>query len=40
MMFTFFNSQGLIHKEFVPPGQMVNKVYYVELLSHFVERIH
>jgi hypothetical protein len=35
----FFNSQGIIHKEFVPPGQMVNKEYYVEVLSHLVQRI-
>jgi hypothetical protein len=40
MLVTFFDSQGIIHKEFVPAGQMVNKEYYVQLLSHLVQRIH
>jgi hypothetical protein len=35
----FFDSQGIIHKEFVPPGQTVNKEYYVKLLSRLVLRI-
>jgi hypothetical protein len=34
------NSQGIIHKEFLPPSQTVNKEYYVEVLSCLVERIH
>jgi hypothetical protein len=38
-MVIFFNSQGIIHKEFVPPGQMVNKEYYVEVLSRLFHRI-
>jgi hypothetical protein len=33
MLVTFFDSQRIIHKEFVPPGQTVNKQYYVEYLS-------
>jgi histone-lysine N-methyltransferase SETMAR len=40
MFVTFFNSGGIIHKEFVPPGHMVNKEYYVKVLSHLVQRIH
>jgi hypothetical protein len=33
MLVTFFDSQGIIHKESVPPGQAVNKEYYVEVSS-------
>ena len=31
----FFDTQGVVHKEFVPPGQTVNKQYYRE----FFERL-
>jgi histone-lysine N-methyltransferase SETMAR len=40
MLVTFFNSQGIIHKEFVPPGEKVNKEYYVAVLSRLVQRIY
>jgi hypothetical protein len=39
MLVTFFDRQEIIHKEFVPPSQMVNKEYYVEVLSYLVQRI-
>jgi hypothetical protein len=39
MLVTFFDSQGIVHKEFVPPGQTVNKEYYVAALSRLVQRI-
>jgi hypothetical protein len=39
-MLVTFDSQGIIHKEFVPPGLMVNKEYYVEVLSCLVQRIY
>jgi hypothetical protein len=39
MLVTFFTSQGIIHKEFVPPGHTVDKEY-VEVLSCLVQRIH
>ena len=29
----FFRSQGVVHKEFVPQGQTVNKQYYREVLE-------
>ena len=29
----FFNSKGVVHKEFVPPGQTVNTAFYVEVLK-------
>jgi hypothetical protein len=39
MFVTFFVCQGIIHKECVPPGQTVNKEYYVEVLFRLVQRI-
>jgi hypothetical protein len=36
---TFIDSQGIIHKKFVPPGQTVSMQYYVEVLSRVVQRI-
>jgi hypothetical protein len=39
MLVTFFDSQGVIHKGFVPPDQTVNKEYYVEVLSRWIQRI-
>jgi len=29
----FFYSQGIVHKEFVPPGQTVNQTFYREVLE-------
>jgi len=29
----FFDSQVIVHKEFVPPGQTVNQTFYWELLE-------
>jgi hypothetical protein len=40
MLATFFDSQGIIHKAFVPPGHMVHMEYYVEGLSSSVQRIY
>jgi histone-lysine N-methyltransferase SETMAR len=39
LLVTFFESQGIIHKEFVPPCQSANKDYYEEVLPHLVQRI-
>jgi hypothetical protein len=39
ILVTFCNNQGIIHKEFVPPGQTLN-MEYVEVLSRLVQRIH
>lgn len=32
MFLTFFNIRGIIHDEFVPVGQTVNEIYYLEVL--------
>jgi hypothetical protein len=34
-----FDNHRTIDKEFVPPGQTVNKEYYMEVLSRAVQRI-
>jgi len=36
MLLTFFDIRGIVHYEFVPTGQTVNQVYYLEVL----ERLH
>ena len=33
MLIFFFDSQGIVHKEFVPPGQTVNQTFYWEVLE-------
>jgi len=39
MLICFFNSQGIVHKEFVPQGQTVNKQYYCEVLERLRKRV-
>ncbi|XP_032053001.1 protein GVQW3-like [Aythya fuligula] len=33
MLICFFDRHGVIHNEFVPPGQTVNAVFYMEVLT-------
>jgi hypothetical protein len=33
MLVVFFNIQGIIMTQYVPPGQTVNQTYYTELLT-------
>jgi len=40
MLICFFDSQGVVHKEFVPRGQTVNKQYYREILERLIKRVH
>ncbi len=40
MLVTFFDFQGLIHKEFVPTGQTVNANYYKDVLDRLNKRIN
>ena len=38
----FFDSRGIVHKEFVPPGQTVNHAFYkdvLERLRKWVQRV-
>jgi len=35
----FFDSQGIVHKECVPPGQTVNQTFYREVLERLRERV-
>jgi len=35
----FFDQKGIVHKEFVPPGQTVNAAFYVEVLKGLWENV-
>ena len=37
MLICFFDQKGIVHKEFVPPGQTVNAGFYVEILKRLRE---
>jgi len=39
MLLTFFNIRGIVHYEFVPNGQTVNQVYYLEVLERLREKV-
>jgi hypothetical protein len=39
MLITFFDKQGVNHKEFLPEGQAVNCAFYVEFIGKFLKRI-
>lgn len=39
MLICFFDSQGIVHKEFVPPGQSVNQTFYREVLERLRKRV-
>ena len=36
---THTQSQGIVHKEFIPPGQTVNQTFYREVLERLRERV-
>jgi len=40
MIVAFFDSRGIIHKEFVPSGQTVNQVYYRQVLERLRKRVN
>ena len=40
MIIAFFDSRGIVHKEFVPPGKTVNQVYYCQVLERFRKRVN
>jgi len=39
MLICFFDSQVIVHKEFVPPGQTVNQTFYREVLERLRKRV-
>jgi len=39
MLNCFFDSQGIVHNEFVPPGQTVNQTFYREVLERLRKRM-
>ncbi|UYV70034.1 hypothetical protein LAZ67_7001543 [Cordylochernes scorpioides] len=39
MLTTFFDSRGIIHKEFVPAGQTITGEYYLNVLKRLIARI-
>ena len=39
ILICFFDSQGVVHKEFVPQGQTFNKQYYREVLERLIKRV-
>lgn len=39
MLIIFFDRRGLVHKEFVPPGQTVNQQFYREVLVRLRKRV-
>ena len=39
MLIVFFDSQGIVHKEFVQEGCTVNAEYYKGVLDHLIVRI-
>ena len=40
MLVVFFDWKGVVHHEFVPRGQMVNKQLYQEVLVHLRDAVH
>jgi len=39
MLLTFFAIRGIVHYEFVPTGQTLNQVYYLEVLKRLNEKV-
>ena len=39
MLLAFFNSEGIVHHEYAPNGQTINKEFYLEVLRHLRESV-
>ncbi|XP_011859721.1 PREDICTED: histone-lysine N-methyltransferase SETMAR-like [Vollenhovia emeryi] len=39
MLICFFDRRGVVHREFVPPGQTVNASFYVDVLDRLRKRV-
>jgi hypothetical protein len=40
MLITFFDSQGVLHKEFIPDGKTVNAEFYEGVMDRLLKLIH
>ena len=40
MLLVFFDSEGIVHHEYAPDGQTINKEFYLEVLQCFHESFH
>jgi [histone H3]-lysine36 N-dimethyltransferase SETMAR len=39
MLLAFFDAKGIIHKEFLPPGQTVNGIFYKQVMERLLHRM-
>jgi hypothetical protein len=39
MLITFFDSQGVVHKKFVPEGKTVSAEFYKGVMDHLLKHI-
>ena len=39
MLLAFFDSEGIVHHEYTPDGQTINKEFYLEVLRHLHESV-
>jgi hypothetical protein len=39
MLTIFFDSRGVVHHEYAPQGQNINKEYYLEVLCHLRDAV-
>jgi hypothetical protein len=39
MLICFFDVNGIVHKEFVPPGQTVNQYFYLDVLKRLCDSV-
>jgi hypothetical protein len=40
MLVIFFDCEGIVHQKFVPPGQMVYRHYFREVLQYLREQVY
>jgi len=39
MLISFFDANGIVHKEFLPPGQTVNQQFYLKVLKRLCDSV-